>query len=271
MNMIEIDVCMETVFTDVPFLERLPRIAGAGFRAVEAWFPEMHVGDDGFGGMRRACDAAGLRINNIVVNAPDGSIGGSLVDPAERPKYLDRVRLTLDRCRELGCSLAITCTGNAKPGLPGEVQRRSVVDGLRAAGDLAERAGVVLVVEPLNTLVDHAGYFLDSPEEGTSIVREAAHPAVRLLFDVYHMQIMRGHVIETIRGCLDVIRHFHSAGVPGRHELDSGELQYPGIVDAIARAGWSGCFGLEYFPADERGSADSLARMRRLLPDRSPG
>ena len=265
--MITIDVCMETVFTDVPFLERLPRIAGAGFRAIEAWFPEMQVGDDGFGRMRRACDAAGLRVNDIVVNAPDGSIGGSLVDPAERPKYLDRVRLTLDRCRELGCSLAITCTGNAKPGLSREVQRRSVVDGLRAAGDLAERAGVVLVLEPLNTLVDHAGYFLDSPEEGASIVREAAHPAARLLFDVYHMQVMRGHVIETIRKSLDVIRHFHAAGVPGRHELDRGELHYPGIVDAIAAAGYSGSFGLEYFPAEAH--AASLSRMRRLLPDRA--
>jgi hydroxypyruvate isomerase len=264
--MIEIDVCMETVFPDTPFLERLPRIAAAGFRAVEAWFPELHMGDDSFGLLRRACDAAHLRMNDIVVNSPDASIGGSIVDPAERSKYLERVGLTLERCRELGCALAITCTGNAVARLSREAQRRSLVDGLRAAGDLAALAGVTLVLEPLNTLVDHAGYFLDSPEEGAAVIREVAHPSVRLLYDVYHMQIMRGNVTATIRANLDIIRHFHSAGVPGRHELDRGELHYPGIVDAIAAAGYSGSFGLEYFPAED--SAASLARMRRLLPDR---
>ncbi len=122
------------------------------------------------------------------------------------------------------------------------------------------------MLEPLNSLVDHRGYFLDQPDTAAAIVREVAHPNAALLFDIYHMQIMRGNVIETIRASLDVIRHFHSAGVPGRHELDTGELDYPRIVEAIADAGYSGCFGLEYFPAGD--SAASLTRMRRLLPDR---
>jgi hydroxypyruvate isomerase len=265
--MITIDVCMETVFAEVPFLERAKRIAAAGFRAVEAWFPELHVGEDGFGRMRKACESAGLRINNIVVNAPDGSIGGSLTRPADRPAYLARVAATIERCRTLGASMAITCTGNLQPDLSGEEQRRSIVDGLRSAGDVAARAGVTLVLEPLNSLVDHPGYYLDSPEEGAAIVREAAHPSVGLLFDVYHMQVMRGNLIATIGSAVDVIRHFHSAGVPGRHELDSGELDYPGILGAIAQAGYRGCFGLEYFPEDKAGSAASLARMRRLLAD----
>jgi hydroxypyruvate isomerase len=264
--MITVDVCMETVFTDVPFLERPARIADAGFRAVEAWFPEKHLGDGHLSELRRACDRAGLRINDIVVNAPDGSIGGAITHPSERPVYLARVSATLEACRELGAPLAITCTGNNQAHLPRVLQRRSVVDSLRAAGDLAARAGVTLVLEPLNTLVDHPGYFLDSFEEGAEIVRDVGHPAVRLVFDVYHMQVMRGNVIETIRKHLALIRHFHAAGVPGRHELDRGELHYPGILDAIAAAGYSGSFGLEYFPADD--SAGSLARMRRLLPDR---
>ena len=264
--MVTVDVCMETVFNDVPFLDRPARIAEAGFKVVELWFPELHLEACDCSRLGAACDAAGLRINNIVANSPDGEIGGALTNPEDRPKYLRRVASSLKCCAELGAPMMITCTGNVQPNLSHEAQRRSIVDGLKAAGDLAAKAGVTLVLEPLNSLVDHQGYFLDQPDAGAAIVREVDHSHVALLFDVYHMQIMRGNVIETIRAHLDVIRHFHSAGVPGRHELDAGELDYPRIVQAIADMGYSGCFGLEYFPAED--SASSLARMRRLLPDR---
>lgn len=265
--MITIDVCMETVFADLPLLERPSRIAEAGFKTVELWFPELHLPDCDCPKLRTACDKAGLTINNIVANSPDGSIGGTLTHPADRSKYLERMACSLKCCRELGASMMITCTGNVQPGLLPAVMRQSIVDGLRAAGDLAARAGVTLVLEPLNSLVDHHGYFLDDPGAAGDIVRAVHHPNVGMLFDVYHMQIMCGNVIENIRANIDVIRHFHSAGVPGRHELDSGELDYPRIVQAIADLGYKGCFGLEYFPAED--SAKSLARMRKLLADRS--
>lgn len=264
--MITIDVCMETVFEDMPYLERPARIADVGFKAVEMWFPHLYINCDAGCKLRKACDAAGLRINNIVTNSPDGEIGGSLTNPDDQPKYMARLAEALDCCRDLGAPMMITCTGNAQADLSPDTQRRSVIEGLKAAGDLAGDAGVTLVLEPLNSTVDHVGYWLDQPEEAADVVRAVAHSNVRLLFDVYHMQIMRGNVIETIRANLDVIAHFHSAGVPGRHELDSGELDYPGIVSAIADMGYEGCFGLEYVPAED--SAASLARMRRLLPDR---
>jgi hydroxypyruvate isomerase len=262
--MITIDVCMETVFADLPFCDRPARIAAAGFKAVEAWFPELHLKDD-IVKLRRACEAAKLRINNIVVNSPDGGIGGSLTNPSDRPKYLERMAYSLGCCKTLGVPMMITCTGNVQPTLTAAVQRQSIIDGLRAAGDLAAKAGVTLVLEPLNSLVDHHGYFLDNPNAAGDIIRAVRHPNVGLLFDCYHMQIMGGNLIESIRANIDIIRHFHSAGVPGRHELDSGELSYPGILKAIAGMGYQGCFGLEYFPAEE--SAASLARMRKLLPD----
>jgi hydroxypyruvate isomerase len=263
---VTIDVCMETVFADVPYVERPARIADAGFSTVELWFPELAMEGDALLRLRSACDAAGVRVHLLVANSPDGTIGGSLTDPDDRPRYLARVALCLDRCRELGARMMITCTGNAQPRLPPQAQRQSAIDALKAAGDLAARAGVTLVLEPLNTLVDHPGYFLDQPGEAVSIVQAVGHPHVALLFDIYHMQIMRGNVIDTIRGAIGSIRHFHAAGVPGRHELDTGELNYRGIVDAIAAAGYTGCFGLEYFPLET--SAVSLRRMRRLLPDR---
>jgi len=264
--MITIDVCIETVFPDLPFLDRPAAVAAAGFQAVEAWFPELHMKDADMRRLRKACEAASVRINNIVANSPDGSIGGALTDPADRPKYLKRMAYSLTCCEELGVPMMITCTGNVQPTLTPAVQRRSIVDGLKAAADMAAKAGVTLVLEPLNSFVDHHGYFLDDPNHAADIVRAVGRQNVGLLYDCYHMQIMNGNVIETICSNIRVIRHFHSAGVPGRHELDSGELSYPGIIDAIEKSGYEGCFGLEYFPAED--SAVSLARMRKLLPDR---
>jgi hydroxypyruvate isomerase len=264
--MITIDVCMETVFEDVAFVDRPALIAAAGFKAVEAWFPEMHLKSGDFSWLRKACDAAKLRINNVVANSPDGGIGGTLTNPADRPTYLERMTYSLNCCRDLGAPMMITCTGNTQPSLSPAVQRRSLIDGLKAAGDLAAKAGVTLVLEPLNSLVDHHGYFLDDPNAAGDVVRAVHHPNVGLLFDIYHMQIMRGNVIENIRANIDAIRHFHCAGVPGRHELDSGELDYPGILRAVEAMGYNGCFGLEYYPAEE--SAVSLTRMRKLLADR---
>jgi len=263
--MITIDVCMETVFTDVPFADRPARIAEAGFKVIEAWFPELHLKDD-LAKLRKAYEAAGLKLNNIVANSPDGGIGGTLTNPADRPKYIERMGYSLKCCKELGCSMMITCVGNTQPALSRAVQRNSIIEGLKAAADLAYKAGVTLVLEPLNSLVDHHGYFLDDPYDAADIVRAMHHPNVGLLFDCYHMQIMKGNLIQAIRDNIDVIRHFHSAGVPGRHELDSGELNYPQILEAIAQTNYQGCFGLEYFPAKE--SAASLAQMRKLLADR---
>jgi len=264
--MITIDVCMETVFEDVDFCDRPARIADAGFKALELWFADTHIKDGNYAKLAKSCASAGVKINNIVANAPDGSIGGSLTNPDERDQYLKRVEFSLQLCSELNTNMMITCTGNHQPDLSPDQQRQSIIDGLKAAGDLAAKANATLVMEPLNSLVDHPGYFLDQPEAAADVLREVNHPNVKMLYDIYHMQIMRGHVIETIKANLDIIGHFHSAGVPGRHELDSGELDYPRILQAVADMGYEGSFGLEYFPAEE--SAASLKRMRNLLPDR---
>jgi len=107
--------------------------------------------------------------------------------------------------------------------------------------------------------VDHPGYFLDSAKEEAKIIREINHPNVRLLYDIYHMQIMEGSIISTIEKNIDIIGHFHAAGVPGRGELYLGELNYPCIIKRIDELGYDGYIGLEYFP-----SIDSEASLRRI-------
>jgi len=116
--------------------------------------------------------------------------------------------------------------------------------------------------------VDHPGYYLDSSSEGAQIVRAIGSPSLKLLYDVYHMQIMEGNIIASIRRHADVIGHFHSAGVPGRHEHFETELNYPAILKAIEETGYEGCFGLEYQPAMQD-HLDSLVRVREYLEGRA--
>jgi len=256
-----VDVCIEAVFEDLPLVERAKRVADAGFDAVEFWFYDMG-GDRGISGFGKWCSDNGIRINNAVVNAPDASIGGSLVDPADRAKYISRLKETIKVCKDIDCCQAITCTGNALAGASYYAQKRCVIDTLKAAAEVCEAEDFKLFVESLNTSVDHHGYFLASAEEGGDICRQVGSPRVKLLFDIYHMQIMGGNVIARIEDLMDVIGHFHAAGVPGRHDLDIGELNYPNILKAIEGFGYNGLFGLEYWPAGDE--MESLRRMRAL-------
>ena len=118
----------------------------------------------------------------------------------------------------------------------------------------------MLVLEALNSYVDHKGYFLDSSKLGFEIIKEVASSHVKLLYDVYHMQIMEGNIILNIKDTIELIGHFHSAGVPGRHELYTGELNYKNIIEEIENAGYKEYFGLEYWP-----SADDKKSLIRIL------
>jgi len=258
----QICVCIEPLFGDASLAEKARRAADAGFRAVELWFYDA-PGDRNLDAVSAVCREKGIVVNDIVVNSPDGATGGALVSAVDREKYLARLRETISVARKLDCPKLITCSGNSLPGRPRSQQHRAMVQTLKKAAAIAAQEGVTLVLEPLNSLVDHAGYYLDSGHEAAQVVQEVGSPALRLLWDVYHMQIMHGNVLANIERYLPLIGHFHSAGVPGRHELDNGELDYRAILSRIASWGYQGRFGLEYLPAlsDHRAS---LARMRQL-------
>jgi hydroxypyruvate isomerase len=265
------DVCLEMVFTHLPYAERIAQIAACGFDAVEFWFHDNTFnGTDCSGGAKdakvlaQACAASKVSINNMVVNSPDGGLGGSLVRAEDRAKYLARLEEVIAFAKACGCRQAITCTGNLQPDLTRNAMRRNVEQTLAQAAAIAAKHDFVLFLECLNTRTDHFNYFLDSSAEGAAIVRAINSPHLRLLYDVYHMQIMEGSVISNITENLDVIGHFHSAGVPGRHELMGGELNYQEIIRRIQAGGYQGAFGLEYTPAMADHSA-SLRATRQYL------
>ena len=116
---------------------------------------------------------------------------------------------------------------------------------------MLEDAGVTLVIEPLNELVNHAGYYLIRSDEAFQIIDEVGSPRVKVVFDIYHQQISEGHVINNITKNIDKIAHFHAAGNPGRHELTIGELHYPSIFQVIQNTDYTGYVGLEYWPIND--------------------
>jgi hydroxypyruvate isomerase len=155
---------------------------------------------------------------------------------------------SVETAKALDLNILISQVGNEVPGVPRAEQHESLVEGLKTAADLLDHTGITLVIEPLNVLVDHAGYYLIRSDEAFQVVDAVGSPQVKVVFDIYHQQISEGHLIANITNNIDKIGHFHAAGNPGRHELQIGEINYPQIFDAIVQAGFNGYLGLEYFP-----------------------
>ena len=151
----------------------------------------------------------------------------------------------------LNCPTLISQVGDFRRGVPRERQHACLVDGLKEAAPMLEAAGITLVIEPLNELVDHAGYYLVRSDEAFEIIDEVGSPRVKVVFDIYHQQISEGQLIANITANIDKIAHFHAAGNPGRHELTIGELHYPSIFKAIQGTGFDGYVGLEYWPVGD--------------------
>ncbi len=175
----------------------------------------------------------------------------SLVDPATREDYLAGLSESIEAAQKLGTKTLISQVGDFRPGVSREEQHQCLVDGLKEAASALEAADVTLVIEPLNELVDHAGYYLIRSDEAFDIIDEVGSSHVKVVYDIYHQQISEGHLIKNIVPNIDKIGHFHAAGNPGRHELTRGEIHYPSVFQAIRETGYTGYVGLEYWPVDD--------------------
>jgi hydroxypyruvate isomerase len=254
--MVTLSVCLETVFTKLPVDERIARIAEAGYTCVEFWHPEGTWDGNGVrtdcpkdaNELRRACDRHGVTLNDFALSAWDGSIGGCAVKAGDRARFVEQMRKMIAFAEQAGCRKGIALSGTIDPEIPWSEMRKNLDDALAEVLPIAEKADFTLLLEPLNTLVDHPGYYLDSSTEAFEIAGEFDSPHLKVLFDIYHMQIMEGNLLATIKNHIDSIGHFHAAGVPGRGELFGCELNYPHILAEIEALGYDGSFGLEYFP-----------------------
>ena len=143
----------------------------------------------------------------------------------------------------------LICFSGNRDGRRDEAGIESTALGLERVAGAAEEAGVTLALELLNSKVDHPGYQCDHTAWGADVVARVGSPRVKLLYDVYHMQVMEGDVIRTIEAHHESFAHYHVAGNPGRHEPDrTQELWYPAVYRAIAATGFDGYIGMEFVP-----------------------
>ena len=259
----KLGLCIEMALTKLPFEQRLEKAAELGFEFVEMWFVKDFSYHGTAGKLAKLAEKNNVKITNTVIGSPDGSIGGGLTDPAKRKLWLERAGITIEFNKTANIPATIVCTGNVVKGMSDKKMMQSVIEGLKSTLEVAAKAGITLLLEPLNTIYDHPGYWLSSSDKGAAICRKLNCPNMKLLFDCYHMQIMEGDIVKHIERNIDVIGHFHSAGVPGRNELYNGELDYPFVIGQIERLGYKGVFGLEYAPSVD--DAESLKKTLEYL------
>ncbi|MGH9663797.1 MAG: TIM barrel protein, partial [Bryobacteraceae bacterium] len=185
-----------------------------------------------------------------------------LTNPAEREGFLAEIKASAEAARRFETTRMVTLTANEVPGMTREAQHKSIVEGLKSAHDIVAPRRITLIVEPLNTLVNHKGYYLNHTREAFEIMREVDSPYVRILFDIYHVQIMDGNLIDTIRNNIGYIAHFHVGAVPGRHEPGTGEIDYHNVFHAIRELGFRGFVAMEYNPS--KNPMQTLAEVKRM-------
>lgn len=251
---LRLSIRVEPLFPGLSLDRQLERVAAAGY-------PGYEFGD------WRAADAAvivplqrrlGLECVCIVGNKSVNPKGMGLCDPAERPGFLAEIQASADAAQRFETKKIVVLSGFKIPGMTREAQHASMVEGLKRAHDIVSKRGVTMIVEVINTLApieplnpkgnNHADYYLDRTPEAFAMVREVGSPFLKILYDIYHVQIMEGNLIATIRANIGHIGHFHVGDVPGRHEPGTGEIHHGNVFRAIHESGYSGYVGMEYIP-----------------------
>ena len=183
--------------------------------------------------------------------AGGGEIGKALNRVENHAAIEQGFRTNIPLAAKAGVPNVITFSGN-RAGLSDDEGARNTVAGLNRVKKIAEDHGVTICLELLNSKRDHHDYMCDHTAWGVRVVQEVNSPNVKLLYDIYHMQIMEGDLIATIRQNIQWIAHFHTGGVPGRHELNgSQEVQWDGVMRAIADSGFRGFVAHEFIPTGD--------------------
>jgi hydroxypyruvate isomerase len=234
--------------------ERIRAAKAAGFEAVEFHLWREKPLDE----VKQALDETGVRLTSFVVEPRR-----SLVDPAQHAEMLAALDDSLAASQRLGSPPLIVASGFTRPDVSRADQHDAAVTVLKQAAARAEQAGVMLLLEPLNDRVDHPGMFLCSTTEALDMIASVASPNLRLLYDVYHSTTMGEDMETVLAGRMDLVRHVHFAGVPGRHEPGTGTLDWPLIVRKLRVLGYEGPVGLEYKPTLP--ALESLAMTRAAI------
>jgi hydroxypyruvate isomerase len=205
-------------------------------------------------------------IDSSMCNGAELNLTDGWSDPTFHPELIKRYLAHIDLVADAGYKNLICFSGNAR-GMDRETALQNAVIGLKQILPHAEKRGVVLQMELFNSKVDHPDYLADSSAWAIELCKRLNSNHFKLLYDIYHMQIMEGDIIRTIQDHHQYFGHYHTAGVPGRHEIDdSQELNYAAIARAIRDIGFTGYLAQEFIPTAKtrEGRARALAQAIRI-------
>jgi len=243
--MLRLAANISTLFTEVPFLDRVARAAQAGFAAVECQFPYDAPAE----ALRARLTGEGVQL--VLHNLPPGDWAAGDRGLACHPLRVDEFRASVQRGIEyasaLGCAQLNCLAGLLPPDTSPEAARDTLVSNLAYAADQAATAGLRLLIEPINTR-DMPGYVLNHTREARALIRDVGASNLFLQYDCYHMQIMEGDLARTLETHLDLIRHIQIADPPLRSEPGTGEINFAFLFDHLDRLGYDGWIGAEYRP-----------------------
>ncbi len=240
--------CIEPMYSELPFLERFAAAQKDGFEYVEFW----SWTDKDLDKVRQAAQQAGVGICGF-----NGDAEYSLIDPVQKAPYLEFLKRSIEAAQKLGAS-SVTIHSNAlgeggvvvncHSELSDTVKLCSMYDMLLSCAELAESSGIQMNLEPLNIKTDHIGNFLIHTQMAAELVRLVGSPKLRVLYDVYHMQLNEGDLCGNIRAYGDTFGHVHIADAPGRHEPGTGEINFAAVAQCLREVGYSGLLGYELLP-----------------------
>jgi hydroxypyruvate isomerase len=246
------------LFSELPFLDRFEAAARAGFRGVEAQVPYHQPAAE---------LVARLRDNDlemVLLDTPQGDWDagerGLASLPGREAEFRDGVALAIDYASALGCRTVHVIAGVVPPGADPAAMQRTYLANLAYAAEAFAPHGIAAVIEPINPLLGvvpkgeqyttfgMSGFYLTRTAQAVAAIEAVGHPNLFLHLDMYHMQMTEGRIADTLRQHIGRVRHLQLAGVPGRHEPDVGEINYPYLFALIDELGFDGWVGCEYRP-----------------------
>jgi len=250
-----LSVMLWTVFKELPFEERLAKVAEAGYRNVELVGEYRDWKEDDFAQANLVRKRLGIQFDATA------GLAHCVADPSARDAFLSELAKALVPMETLGCPAMIVLSGNVIPGLSRAQQHQAAIDTLRRAAALVH--GRWIDGQPVRILLEcidpeeNPNYFLTSAAEAIEIVRAVDHPQVQFLYDIFHEQVAEGNLIEKLEKHIDVIGLIHVADVPGRHEPGTGEINYANIYRKLAQLNYRHNIAMEFYP-----SGDPVATLR---------
>jgi len=249
--------CLEWIFqSEFPdFLDRIRAAAAAGMHGIEFHFWRNKPLAD----LKRLLDKTGLVLTSFIVEPRTCLVAAD----QRRTDSLQALKESLAAAVATGARALVVASGPLDAHIERSVQHDAMVEALRLAAPMVADSGITLLLEPVNTRVDHPGVFLDSTVEGLDVVEKVGHPAVRLLYDIYHSYAMGEDPAQVLGTRAHLVGHVQAADLPGRNQPGSGRIPWPQVLRLLRARGYAGPIGLEYRPAGA--SAASLEQTRRAF------